>query len=152
MHLKGISKYLRMENWIQEAVTNWKSHKVKLNPPATVTDIEQVESLLNFKFPQDFKEFYLCINGFEGLDWQEHMFTFWPLNMIISEFDEKENGFIGFSDYSLKVNAIGFKIGEEGIFKIYPSLKGEKLEHVASSFREIVYMINSNQGPIYWHG
>ena len=91
-----------MEKWIQDALLNWQSDKVKLNPAATIAEIEHVESVLNFAFPEDFKQLYLIVNGFDGLDWQEHMFTFWPLKMIVEEYDETENGFIGFSDFLLK--------------------------------------------------
>ncbi len=76
------------------------------------------------------------------------MFTFWPLDMILEEYETEKN-FIGFSDFLLKSNAIGFTRGKEGVFKIYPSLNNNKPEYIASSFKEIVSMINSNDGLIY---
>ncbi len=138
-----------METWIQNAITDWKVDNVKMNPPATMADIEYTESVLNIIFPQDFKEFYLTLNGFDGLDWQRHMITFWPLKMMIEEYDEKENGFIGFADYSLKVNVIGFIRGKEGVYKIYPSVKDHGHEYIAPSFQDVVHMMNSNNDLIY---
>jgi hypothetical protein len=136
-----------MENWIQDAITNWSSNKVKMNPPAIFAEIEHVESVLDFKFPQDFKELYLVINGFEGLDWQEHMFTFWPLEMIIKEYKESNNkNFIGFSDFLLASHIIGFNKDKNGIFK--QSYK-EDGEFIANSFKQVVEMINSNDDLIY---
>ena len=138
-----------METWISEAISKWNLSKIKLNSGASIADIEKAETILSFNFPDDFKSLYQIVNGFRDLDWQENMFTFWPLEMIIDEYDEADKGFIGFSDYSLKVNAIGFKRGEEGIFKIYPSLITESSEYIAPSFKEVVRMINSDTGSIY---
>jgi len=138
-----------MERWIQDALLNWQSDKVKLNPAATIAEIEHVESVLNFAFPEDFKQLYLIVNGFDGLDWQEHMFTFWPLKMIVEEYDETENGFIGFSDFLLKSHSIGFKKKDSGVFRYYQSVKDQIPEYIASSFQQAVFLINSNNSLIY---
>ena len=138
-----------MENWVQIVIEKWRSEGVKLNSPATIANIEKTESAIGFKFPDDFKELYLKMDGFEGLDWQEHMCTFWPLKMIIEEFDELEYNFVGFSDYFLKINAIGFKKDEPGIFKYYPSIENNQPELITQSFREVVHMINSIHDLIY---
>jgi hypothetical protein len=138
-----------MEDWIQKAITNWQSHTVKMNPPATIVEIEYTESVLNFKFPEDFKTLYLSVNGFKDWDWQEHMFTFWPLGVIIEEFDEADKGFIGFSDFLLRSHVIGFRRDEVGIFKIYPSIEHEEPQSIAQSFEQVVDMINSSNNLIY---
>jgi hypothetical protein len=138
-----------MEGWIQQAIDNWQLHKVKMNPPATISEIEHTESVLNFIFPEDFKQFYLVINGFDALDWQEHMFTFWPLKMMIEEYNENEQGFIGFSDFLLKINSIGFSRHANGVFKLYSSIENNIPEYIASSFQQVVHMINSSNDLIY---
>ncbi|QKJ29303.1 SMI1/KNR4 family protein [Mucilaginibacter mali] len=137
-----------MENWIQNVLSKWQSEGVKLNPPASGAEIENVETILNFKFPQDFKEFYLQANGFADLDWQEHMFTFWPLDMIVEEFEShySDKDFIGFSDFLLASHMIGFSRKKPGIFKSYDSLDGEP---IAERFDVIIEMINSNNDRIY---
>ncbi|MEO6976748.1 MAG: SMI1/KNR4 family protein, partial [Mucilaginibacter sp.] len=98
-----------MENWIQNVIEKWSAEGVKLNPPATIIEIEKVESILNFKFPEDFKGFYLQVNGFHELGWQQHMFTFWQLEMIVDEFKgNTNNNFIGFCDFLLASHYIGY--------------------------------------------
>lgn len=137
-----------MDNWIQKVLTKWQTEGVKLNPPATIAGIERAEAVLNFKFPPDFKIFYLQANGFEGLDWQEHMFTLWPLEMIIEEYNDDTNkNFIGFCDFLLASHFIGFNKNRTGVFKsnVYP----EDGEFIAQTFEDVVGMINSNNDLIY---
>jgi hypothetical protein len=38
-----------MENWLQELLIKWRSEGVKLNPPASVAEIENAETVLDFK-------------------------------------------------------------------------------------------------------
>jgi len=136
-----------MENWIEHLIAKWKSEGVKLNPPATIAEIENTEAVLKFKFPEDFKEFYLQVNGFGGLDWQEHMFTFWPLDMISEEFKTSTNkNFIGFSDFLLASHFIGFNREKLGIFKLFHN---DDVELVADTFHIAVDMVNSGSDPIY---
>lgn len=136
-----------IENWVQHIISKWKLEGVKLNPPATAIEIENAESILDFKFPSDFKELYLSANGFKGLDWQEHMFTFWPLDMILDEFQISTNKhFIGFSDFLLASHFIGFSKNKSGIFKSYHYDDGEL---IANTFQVAVDMINSSNDFIY---
>jgi hypothetical protein len=136
-----------MGNWIQNVIGKWTAERVKLNPPVSIAELESTESILNFKFPNDFKEFYLQANGFYGLDWQEHMFTFWPLEMIVDEFKgSTNNNFIGFCDFLLASHYIGFNRNRPGIFKSYRIEDGEQ---IADTFEEIVSLINSNSEIIY---
>ena len=139
-----------METWINEAISKWNLVETKLNSGASITDIEKTEALLNFKFPSDFKNLYLIINGFLDLDWQEHMFHFWPLEKIAEEFVEStDKNFIGFCDFFLSAHFIGFKKNRAGIFKMYSSLDQSEDDSIAQTFQEIVGMINSNDDRIY---
>ncbi|TSD66401.1 SMI1/KNR4 family protein [Inquilinus sp. KBS0705] len=146
---------------------------VKLNPPATVSDIKETESILGFKFPSDFKEFYLAANGFEDWDMQENNFSFWPLNRIIEEHNKADNkSFIGFSDWLIRCNAIGFIKESSGIYKDHQIDIGSRpiqsgvivtskdafgkskeylnvIDIIAETFKEIVFMINIGTGDIY---
>ncbi|MFD0749422.1 SMI1/KNR4 family protein [Mucilaginibacter calamicampi] len=137
-----------MEKWLDEALGIWKSQNLKLNEKASTTLIETAESFLNFQFPDDFKQLYLEMNGFDYLEWEEHLFSVWSLERIIEEF-EPERDFITFSDYSLSANHIGFRIGRVGIYKIYPSLEDVRPELISKSFKEVVNMINSNSKLVY---
>lgn len=137
-----------MGNWVQKVEEKWRSEGVKLNSPATICTIEETESAINFKFPEDFKEFYLKINGFRNLDWQEHMFYFWPLERIIEEYNESlDKNFIGFCDFLLASHYIGFKKDKSGIFKMYNF--HPVIDIIAQTFEETVSMINSSSDLIY---
>jgi len=118
-----------------------------LNPPASVAEIERVESVLDFKFPQDFKEVYLQANGFDDYEWQEHMFSFWSLSRIVEEMGYAADGdFIGFCDFLIMSHCIGFVRNEQGIFKNYFDLEKEK---IAETYQDVVHMINSSNNNIY---
>jgi hypothetical protein len=139
-----------MSNWIDEVMAKWRTEGVKLNPPATILEIEKTETALNYKFPDDFKEFYLAADGFSEMDWQEHMFTFWPLKMIVEEYEVSDNkNFLGFSDYFLAASHIGFNRNRSGIFKYYGKKHGEDGEYIADSFANVVGMINASDDLIY---
>lgn len=126
----------------------WQTSEVKANAPATNADFEKAEVDLDFKFPDDFKALYQIVNGFKDLDWQEHMFTFWPLEVIIQEFeDSSDKNFIGFCDFLLNSYSIGFVRNRPGVFKSYDYVENE--ECVAKTFQEIVGMINSSNDNIY---
>jgi hypothetical protein len=139
-----------MTEWVENVVSKWKTEGVKINEGASLADVEALELFLDFKFPADFKDFYLAMNGFKSLDWQEHMFHFWSLEMIIEEFnDSKEKDFIGFCDFFLSSNFIGFSKCKAGVYKVYPSIHDAEMELIATTFEEVVGMINSNTGLIY---
>src|ERR1700761_1498076 len=109
-----------MERWIEEALDSWEMSQTKLNPPASILEIEKVEGFLQFKFPEDFKQLYTVINGFQDLDWQEHMFCFWSLDRIVDEFESSnDKNFIGFCDFLLASHMIGFVRNNDGVFKSY---------------------------------
>jgi hypothetical protein len=141
-----------MQNWIQEAISSWKKAKVKLNPPASLPEIKKTELMLNFIFPEDFKQLYLVVNGFEDCDWQQHMFSFWSLEKIIKEYNDSDSpNYVGFSDFLLCSNFIGFNTHRTGIFKKYSMQFSDLVdgELIAKSFEEVVKMINSSNDLIY---
>jgi hypothetical protein len=139
-----------MNKWVQNVVSKWKTEGVKINNGTSLGDIEALESVLDFKFPDDFKDFYLAIDGFKDLDWQEHMFYFWPLEKIIEEFNESlDKNFIGFCDFLLASHYIGFKKNQTGIFKMYSISDRAEDNSIAQTFEEVVGMINSRSDLIY---
>jgi hypothetical protein len=136
-----------MENWVEKVVSKWTIEGVKINGGASTAAINTAETVLNFKFPDDFKALYLAIDGFRDLDWQEHMFYFWPLERIIEEFAEsKDKSFIGFCDFLLASHYIGFNKNKTGIFKMYSTMENDP---IAQTFEEAVGMINSSADGIY---
>ena len=139
-----------METWINEAISKWNLAKTKQNHGAGIADIENAENILNFKFPADFKKLYLVVNGFQDLDWQEHMFYFQPFDRIIEEYAESwDEDFIGFCDFLLASHFIGFKKSQSGIFKLYSTMKKAEDNPIADTFQDAVGMINSRSDLIY---
>jgi hypothetical protein len=139
-----------MNEWVQTVVSKWKTEGVKINDGASLTDIEALESALDFKFPYDFKDFYLAINGFKDLDWQEHMFYFWPLERILEEFNESlDKNVVGFCDFLIASHYIGFMKNRVGIFKLYSTWHNAEEKPIAQTFEEVVAMINSSSDLIY---
>jgi hypothetical protein len=139
-----------MEKWVDEVVSKWKNEGVKVNEHTSIASIQSAEFALGFKFPDDFKDLYLQINGFKDLDWQEHMFYFWPIERIIEEFEESlDKNFIGFCDFLLASHYIGFKKNQTGIFKMYSICRLAEADPISQSFSEVVTMINSSSDLIY---
>ena|SRR6266581_1591461 len=137
-----------MESWVQRVVAKWATEGVKINDKTSMDSIELTEVILDFKFPEDFKELYLEMNGFKGHDWQEHMFYFWPLERIIEEFNESlDKNFVGFCDFLIASHYIGFRRDKAGIFKMYGA--NAENDSISQTFEEVVAMINSNSDLIY---
>lgn len=139
-----------MENWVDDVVLKWRTEGVKINESAPNELIENAEKVLKFTFPADFKEFYSAINGFKDLDWQEHMFYFWPLERIMEEtFDLPDKNFIPFCDFLLASHYIGFKRNQNGIYKLYSNLSAAENAPIAQTMEEVVSLINSSSDLIY---
>lgn len=137
-----------MEDWIKEAIAFWDECEVKMKPPATAADFEKAETILSFSFPDDFKALYAVVNGFDDYEWQEYMFSFWSLDRIVKEREEKSE-FIGFCDFLIMSNVIGFKKSKTGIFKEYPSIGEKDHNPIAQTFEDVLYMVNNSIGDIY---
>jgi hypothetical protein len=137
-----------MAAWVQELISKWEAEGVKINDGASLEEIKSTETILEFEFPDDFKEFYLQINGFKGLDWQEHMFYFWPLERIIEE-NDKLSDFVSFCDFLLASHYIGFKRNRTEIFKMYSISNRAEDNPIAQTFEEVVNLINTNSHLIY---
>jgi hypothetical protein len=135
-----------MENWLQELLIKWRSEGVKLNPPASVAEIENAETVLDFKFPEDFKAFYLQVNGFADFYMQEEQFTLWPITEIIKTFGFEDTEFIGFCDYLVNSHSIGYSKKFQGIFKDYAHVSDSI---IAKTFKELIEIINSNPAIAY---
>jgi hypothetical protein len=138
-----------MENCIKKVISKWKSEGVKLNLPATNADIENTEAVLNFKFPVDFKEFYLQANGFDEWDMLHNSYiSLWPLDRIIDEVKNwGELEFIGICDWAVNCYAIGFYRQKAGFFKLHNKL--DDAESVDITFAELIAAIDRDDNLIY---
>ncbi|WP_160136057.1 SMI1/KNR4 family protein [Chryseobacterium sp. c4a] len=131
---------------IEKLKETWASENIKLSPPATEESIKVTEEIIQFQFPDDFKEFYLQMDGFMDWDWTKNMFSIWPLARIQEEYhNETDKSFIIFADYLINSHHIGFLKGEKGIFKNC----GETPELIADTFSEALFLIDSDADILY---
>jgi cell wall assembly regulator SMI1 len=132
-------------NWTDQAIAVWISQNIKLQKGVSIEEILNAERLLDFRFPQEFIDLYTKINGFKDLDWNEHMFSLWPLDRVLKEYmDGADKNYIGFCDYLISIHTIGFVKNKEGIFKNY-----DPAQSIGNTFKEGIEMINSNADNIY---
>jgi hypothetical protein len=126
--------------WTGEAILTWTNSGIKLRQGHSLNAIVDFEEQLNFQFPQDFKELYQKVNGFEDFEWNKHMFSLWSLDRILKEFQEDDNNnYVGFCDYLISSHSIGFFKTEEGVFKSYDQTKP-----IAKTFKASIDLINLN--------
>ncbi|RZK30595.1 MAG: SMI1/KNR4 family protein [Hymenobacter sp.] len=131
---------------IEKVIDLWRSDGIKLSPPLTVELIKEAEEILSFQFPEDFKQFYLKLDGFVDWDWTSNMFSMWPLARIVEEYRcESDKNFIVFADYLINSHHLGFVKGRYGVFKndciVY--------ELIAGDFSETVALINADSITLY---
>lgn len=124
----------------------WTEQHIKLSPPATIDLIKATEKIIDFQFPNDFKAFYLTLDGFADWDWTKNMFSIWPLTRIVEEYHNESNkSFIVFADYLINSHHIGFVKGQKGVFKN----SGVIPELIAETFLEALFLINSDADILY---
>ncbi|MFI2741476.1 SMI1/KNR4 family protein [Zhouia sp. PK063] len=135
---------------ITKIIETWRNSKIKLNEGAELTEIIQLEEQLEYKFPETFKQFYTRINGFKDSDWNEHMFSIFPLDRIKNEYETSENkDFIPFCDYLINSHQIGFSKKNDGIYINYENILGDFNDKVADSFELSLIEILNNSDKIY---
>lgn len=130
-----------MENWISEALVQWREEGIEINQEASFADIERTEDRIGYKFPNDFRELYSVVNGFVDFEARGFYLSLWSLNRIIKDYN-KDKEFIMFGDHSLSVCQYGFHRSKPGIFKTYTHHQQGPIEHIAESFRQTVELIN----------
>jgi hypothetical protein len=132
-------------NWINEALNFWKAENVKLSPPASLEQIRQVEEIVGYTFPQDFVDLYLRVDGFRDWHTLENLFSVYPLQKIVKEFEANQNSnFVPFCDYLICSHEIVFWKDRQGIFKSY-----EDEIPICQTFEEAILLINIDSCLIY---
>lgn len=135
-------KHLR----IDKIKVTWTNENIKLNPPSTPESIKATEEIIGFQLPDDFKEFYLQLDGFVDWDWTKNMFSIWPLAKILEEYhNESDKSFIVFADYLINSIQFGFLKRKHGVFKY----SGESYEWIADTFSETIFLISSDADILY---
>ena len=131
--------------WITEALSSWTASKTKLQPGISINKIREAEKALQFTFPQDFIDLYTLLNGFEAGDWNDHMFSLWPLEQILEEHANEDSvDYIGFCDFLVFSHTIGFsKITGHICQNNHSSIS------ITDSFQQCIWMINNGDKAVY---
>lgn len=137
-----------MENWVQKAIAQWKDEALELNEGANVSDIEKAEDQIGFKFPDDFKELYIVINGFVNFEMRGFMLSLWSLDRVVSDYDPNKN-LIMFSDHSLSICQYGFSKNRAGIFKAYTHFQEGPIELISESFQKLIALFNVDAEQLF---
>jgi hypothetical protein len=139
-----------IKKWANGIVTLWRSQGIKLEKGTSLQSLSKAETYLEISFPESFKILYMEVNGFKDMDWNEHMFSFWPVERIIEEYDYKRHpNFIGFCDFLISSHWIGFVKNEAGIYKRYDISEHSNPEKIADNFEDAVGQINTSADIIY---
>ena len=89
---------LAAESIVYRLKNNNTRFGITLNPPASTTELDHLETLLNRKLPIELRDFYLLANGFETLD---YMFRVLPIDEIIQYHHELPDNEIFFAEYMI---------------------------------------------------
>jgi len=135
---------------ISEIIEFWKNSNVNLNQGAELSEINKLETYLEFEFPESFKRFYSSLNGFKDSDWNEHMFSIFPIERIKEEYEiSKNKDFIPFCDYLINSHQIGFYRNTKEIYINYKNILGDLNDKVADNFELSMFEILTNSEKIY---
>jgi hypothetical protein len=135
----------QLPQWVNQAIAHWNSKGIKLQAGAPSEKIVTIESVLAYQFPADFTELYLKVNGFADGDWNEDMFSLWPVEKVWSEFHGNgDTHYIGFCDFLINSHTIGYNKSDGLIYKDY-----NLAEPIANNFREFIQLLNSNDDRLY---
>jgi hypothetical protein len=131
--------------WTDQAISHWVSKGIKLQEGAPEEKITLLENILSFKFPADFSELYIKVNGFADWDSNEGMFSLWPLEKIFEEYHANGDiNYIGFCDYLINSHTIGYDKTDGRIFKDYNTT-----QPIAETFRHFIQLLNSDDDLLY---
>ena len=147
--LDKISLYTKKDtvtnDWTETVIRQWQTEDIELNPGISVDELAHAEKILDFVFPDQFRELYLKVNGFHNNDWRANMFSLWPVDRIIEEYNSRaDKNFIGFSDYLINIHQIGFVKDRKGVYKYL-----DRPEFIANTFEEGIHLINIDSELIY---
>ncbi|HXD32974.1 MAG TPA: SMI1/KNR4 family protein [Pyrinomonadaceae bacterium] len=97
----------------------WLSQRITLNAGASLNEVTWFETKYNVLLPEDFREYFLTTNGFDGSEhWEidENMITFLGLNEVkpLSEYWSSPvaggDSYFVFADYSIAAHVYAIRL------------------------------------------
>lgn len=136
---------LQQSHWTDKTIAYWVSKSIKLEAGVPEEKIASIEEVMGLKFPSDFRELYLKVNGFADNDWNEGLFSLWPIQRIYEEYHGNgDASYIGFCDYLINSHTIGFDRADGHIYKDY-----DQAAPIAESFRHFIELLNNDDDLLY---
>ncbi|NIG55573.1 SMI1/KNR4 family protein [Chitinophaga sp. Cy-1792] len=124
-----------MNSWTENLIRYWRSEQVQLNEGTLIEMISEAEEILHFRFPGEFKELYLQMDGFAAIG-KGLPFSMWSVDRILYEHAHHAGPFIGFAELIQHPVVLGFRKQAAGIY-----LRDKPEAPVAASFREGLELI-----------
>lgn len=139
----------------------WARHNIKLRRGASETELRQFEEKYNVVLPDDLKDYFATVDGFEDSDSDENLFTFLPSAEVVpldefwldeswstGTFDAKS--YFVFVDYFISAHVYAIRLTNDlslgnPIVTNYVKPNEDPIQ-IASSFSEFVqgYLANDN--------
>ena len=134
-----------MKSWTESIIKQWKTERIKLNKGALIEMIIETENALGFRFPGEFMELYLQMDGFADMEVRGNTYFLWPIHRILETYRENKNKhFIGFSDSPANGHIIGFLKNRAGVFR-----HTDQQRPIALSFKESILLIHQDPKLLY---
>ena len=88
---------------------------ILLNPGATDSDLNSLETLLGEALPSEIRDFYSVANGIPESELAPHMVGFWSIQRIHDEFNSWADGQVGFADVMISSWRFIFRSTPKGV-------------------------------------
>ncbi|MBO9727772.1 MAG: hypothetical protein J7623_03930 [Chitinophaga sp.] len=127
-----------MNSWTESIIQQWKNNSIELNKGALIEMIIETEHALDFRFPGEFMELYLQVDGFSDMAISGNTYVIWPIHRILEAYRQnRDRHFIGFADSRHNGHTIGFLKNKAGIFRNI-----DQQQPIAISFKECILLMN----------
>ena len=136
-----------MNDFSNDIIASWYAQDIKLNEGVSIQQIDYLEKEVSFQFAEDFKRFYLKVNGFNDFD-SLNMFSLFPVDRIKDEyFEQKNQEFIPIGDFMISSHFFGYLKKEPGVFKSYGD--GYPVIKICDTFFEFIELIEEDSEILY---
>ncbi len=107
---------MKLKELITEITKKNRKEGIDVYQPASATEILAFEKEIGFLLPGDFKEFYLCCNGFGCVD---DIFNMIPLGRIKNHPSDYGINWFYFAEYMIYSDMWGLRINSKEEYEIF---------------------------------
>ena len=128
---------------------HWSSMDLKINRGIPESELQLFERRYDVSLPDDFRSYFLSVNGMDANVCDESLIRFWPLQEVTPLPDEAPhlvglgtiayaNSLFVFADYSIWAHAYAIQLGRESVQNSVYIIAGATPDRIAGSFSEFV--------------